>query len=227
MVNRHCKNLLLISSILVTGVSNANLNTISDGFYISGGFGKSIIKDIKKSSLPIVSTVNILMTESNNLSLSYQRGTNFRGAIGYKICDLRYEIEATHILARYKDLTMNHGENSLFTPLLSGKTRIISAMANFYYDFSQLSNYVVPYIGTGLGLAQVKNHIEFELMDGKDIGNITEHGFSYQAIGGLMLNMTKQISAFLDYRCFATTKLKALNEPFQNHSINFGLLYRF
>jgi opacity protein-like surface antigen len=234
MTVKFSKFFLLASLFLVEPlIADPSLDSISDGLYVSIGGGASKTTNIKNSALPITSTVTITATDPNELGLNYKNSINFRGAFGYKFGDVRAEIEASQIRSKYKNFTSGHGQYDLFSPLLSGYTRVISAMVNAYYDFNQLNNWVAPYVGAGVGFSKSKNHIELEqiFITGASApslkGNMTENKLGLQAIVGVTVNFTHQIAVMMDYRYFSTTKLKALDKKFQNQSINLGLMYRF
>ena len=225
MIVRHLIKVIASGTVFVACAAGAN--AIPEGAYIAGKLGLNMPMAIKNSSLPIVSTVNIEMTEPDNLGLNLKRGTQASIALGTRVCDFRFELEGAWMRSKYKDLNMNHGENDLFSPLLTGSTTVMAGLGNVYYDINFLGDCLVPYVGVGAGVARVKNHIEFELMEGQDTGNMANTAFAYHGTVGVSLRLTESVSATLDYRYFATAKVKALDKSFKSNLVNLGLVYRF
>lgn len=225
MIVKNLINAIASGGLLVACAASAD--SIPDGAYIAGKLGIQLPKSIKKSSLPIVSTVNIEMTEPNNLGLNLKRGKQVGVALGTKMSDFRFELEGLLMHTKYKGLTMNHGANDLFSPLLTGATTVISGLGNVYYDLNVLGDCLVPYVGIGAGVARVKNYIEFELMERQDKGNMANTGLAYHVTMGVSLHLTEEVSTTLDYRYFATSKVKALEKAFRSNLVNLGLVYRF
>ncbi len=217
----------ILSSGTLFVVCSAGADLMLEGAYISGRLGTNSPKSIQHSSLPIVSTVNIEMTEPDNLGLNLKKGMAYSLALGTKMCNFRFDLEGSWMRSKYKGLTMNHGENDLFSPLLTGSITLISGLGNSYYDFNVINDCIVPYVGIGIGFSKVKNHIEFALMEGQDKGKMANTVFAYQGTVGASIHLTDSVSAIFDYRYFSTAKLKALGKSFNSHLFNLGLIYQF
>ena len=225
MIVKNFLKIIALGALLVTCAAGAD--SIPEGAYVAGKLGISSPKSINNSSLPIVSTINIEMTEPDNLGLNLKRGMNYSIALGTQIYDFRFELEGLRMRSKYKDLTMNQGENNLFSPLLTGAITATSGLGNVYYDLNILNDCFVPYIGGGAGISRIKNHIEFELMEGQDKGNMLNTVFAYHGTVGISLYLTETVAATFDYRYFSTAKVKALEKSFNSHLFNLGLIYRF
>jgi opacity protein-like surface antigen len=202
-------------------------DAIPEGAYISGKLGAHSMRSIKNSNLPIVSTVTIEMTDPNSLGLRLKRGRQASLAIGTKVCDFRFEFEGLWMRSQYNDFNMYDGQYELFTPLLTGSTTVMSGLGNIYYDLNICGDFLVPYVGVGAGVARVKNHIEFELMEGQLKGNMSNTTLAYHGTAGVSLHLTESVSATLDYRYFATSKVKAFEKSLKSNLVNLGLVYRF
>jgi len=85
---------------------------------------------------------------------------------------------------------------------------LVNGYYDFYYDFP-----VVPYVGLGVGAAQLKR----EKLGG---GASDETAFAYQGIVGFGYDITDRIGATLDYRYFSTTE-----DDTASQSIVFGVRF--
>ncbi|MEE9452544.1 MAG: hypothetical protein V3V61_07305, partial [Gammaproteobacteria bacterium] len=85
------------------------------------------------------------------------------------------------------------------------------------------------YIGAGVGVAALENHLKFS---GEDVTNITPFEdnqtlLAVQGIAGLSVYLDSVTSVFFDYRYFTTTDVRALGGRFQTHTFNFGVNFLF
>lgn len=109
--------------------------------------------------------------------------------------------------------------------------RAYSLMANAWYDFNTGMGFT-PYIGGGIGLAQVQ--IDGNL-NGFKLHEKNDSTFAYQLGAGISVPISDGISASLDYRYFAANGAKLKLEPgfhggnvnadFDSHSIMVGLRF--
>jgi OmpA-OmpF porin, OOP family len=106
-----------------------------------------------------------------------------------------------------------------------------SLMANVWYDFHNLLPHgITPYIGGGLGLAEIQLSGNF---DGVKINEKNDTVFAWQLGAGVSAPITNSLTAFLDYRYFdaesAHLKLSPgyhggdINGDFKDHSVLIGL----
>lgn len=109
--------------------------------------------------------------------------------------------------------------------------RAYSLMANAWYDFNTDTGFT-PYIGGGIGLAQVQ--IDGSL-NGTNLHEKNDTTFAYQLGAGISVPISDSIKASLDYRYFAANGAKLKLEPgfhggnvnadFDSHSIMVGLRF--
>lgn len=104
----------------------------------------------------------------------------------------------------------------------SGDVDTASAMVNVLYDFDTGTRFT-PYVGAGIGAARTKV---------EDIGKKTV--FAYQGIVGASYAVTNELSAFADYRYFATEDVKGTSPggsdvkvENENHTGMIGVRYMF
>jgi opacity protein-like surface antigen len=87
-----------------------------------------------------------------------------------------------------------------------------SLMANVWYDFHDLGSSlgITPYVGAGIGLAQVQI--------GGSINNVkliekNDYTFAWQAGAGFSVPLSNNLNAFVDYRYFAADGAKLKLRP--------------
>lgn len=191
-------------------------------FYV-GVFG-GVVKMMDGKDTVTIAGVDVDFTKTNKTG--YDAGL----AAGYRfLCNFRAEIALSHILANADTLKGDGVKLSA-----SGETQVTPLMLNGYYDITQLSNVIVPYVGAGLGGAYVDENIKTAgVQDWK--GNDTV--FAYQGIVGVGFRITPQLTASVDYRYLATEEasfdvsgsggLATANDNIANHIVNAGLTYYF
>lgn len=164
----------------------------------------------------------------NSLETSFDTGYVFLGAGGYRFGNgFRAEGEFGYRRSSTDSTQINSGPefNS------DGSMSALSFMANGYYDFD-VGMKIKPYIGGGIGVARVSaNDIRInstQLVDDSDTV------FAYQAIGGLGYDLTQNLTAFVEYRYFATVdpSFNASNggnydSQFMSHNALLGVRYHF
>jgi opacity protein-like surface antigen len=154
---------------------------------------------------------------------NYNSGYTLGARLGYKSNPLRYEGEFSYISAQMKYFKVNN----IMPADKTGLTNVFAAMANVYYDFPGLTPSIEPYLGIGLGFANVNTHFET-----KDVGmyldiNKSNTQFAYQGTIGLMYNFAENFSLDAGYRYIRTTHIDTLGQSFQAHLITGGVTYRF
>ena len=154
---------------------------------------------------------------------NYNSGYTIGARLGYKSNPLRYEGEFSYINAQMKYFKINYAEPVNKT----GITNTFAAMANVYYDFPGLTPSIEPFLGIGLGFANVNTHFESYapgiLLD----VNKSNTQFAYQGTIGLSYNFAENFSLDAAYRYFRTTQIDNLGDSFQAHLITGGVTYRF
>lgn len=113
----------------------------------------------------------------------------------------------------------------------TGKSSTWALMANAYYDVN-LDMALTPYLGVGIGFADVNNTFAPSDVPVADAGGST---FAYQFIAGSSYDLGEEWSIFADYRYFATSKVETelsllpgyLDVENENHTFNIGFRYKF
>lgn len=102
----------------------------------------------------------------------------------------------------------------------------LDIMANVYYDFN-LDSFFRPYVGAGVGVADVKLDIDTE-------GDDSDWAFAYQFIGGFSVPFPNtSIALFADYRYLATADLSMHfdrdreHDDYRSHTVLGGIRYNF
>lgn len=119
----------------------------------------------------------------------------------------------------------------------NGRTNLYVGMINAYYDFvsSDPESYLVPYVGIGLGYAQVENRITFNAFE-QEIGpriDLSTSGFAGQIILGFSYFLDDFTTANLDYRFLTTNNLSNENvlysydRRFEYQTLNFSMNFAF
>ncbi|MGL9733195.1 MAG: P44/Msp2 family outer membrane protein [Wolbachia sp.] len=112
------------------------------------------------------------------------------GSFGYKMDDIRIDIEAL-----YSQLNSNKDTVNPFADNLS----VISGLVNVYYDVEIEDMPITPYVGIGVGTAYLSNPLKNFVGDKK-------HGFSfaYQAKAGVSYDVTPEIKLYAGARYFGS-----------------------
>lgn len=161
-------------------------------------------------------TVEPVGFQPNEISLD--DGTVFGGGIGTVWHDFRFELE---IGTRSNDVENLVG--------LIWDFSATSFMINGYYDIN-IGLPVKPFLGVGVGIAQVKSFANDGINSAKDSDTVP----AYQFMGGAVIDLSKSLSLFGTYRYFSTTDA-TLNEvfvvpfdtDFVSQEILTGILFRF
>lgn len=161
--------------------------------------------------------------------LSLDDGKAFGGGIGTQWYDFRFEGE---IGTRSNDVPAEE-----LGPLSEWDFSALSFMLNGYYDID-VGLPVKPYVGVGIGFAQVKSSatgptLGGAIVTGKDNNTVP----AYQFMGGVIIDVSDAISFFGTYRYFETTDatinevflppLNSFEMDFTSEEILAGIFFRF
>jgi opacity protein-like surface antigen len=116
------------------------------------------------------------------------------GAFGYKMDDIRVDIEAL-----YSQLSKDTLETAPI-PAIANNLTAFSGLVNVYYDVAIEDMPITPYIGIGVGAAYIKNPLATKVTNDKDSG----FGFAYQAKAGVNYDVTPEIKLFAGARYFGS-----------------------
>jgi opacity protein-like surface antigen len=117
------------------------------------------------------------------------------GAFGYKMDDIRVDIEAL-----YSQLSKNTETGITTDPGVADNLSVMSGLVNVYYDVAIEDMPITPYVGVGVGAAYIKNPLATKITGDKDSG----FGFAYQAKAGVSYDVTPEIKFFAGARYFGS-----------------------
>lgn len=176
-------------------------------FYVSGFGGLTLLSD-----------ADLYQSGVGTDDYTYDAGAGFGASVGYRWpFGLRTEFELSY---RINDVDTINGFS------VSGvDTSALAFMVNGWYDFDLGSGFL-PYVGGGLGVAQVE--LDFFGIEYDDTV------FAWQLGGGLGYQIMPGIVLFTDYRWLATadavlveTTPSDIKLEYSSHSIMFGVRAHF
>lgn len=190
--------LLGTTAITSTSISVAAQSREDGGYYVSGFAGLAFQSG---------NTNTPLNGPAGNLELDYDSGYSIGGSVGYKLpasslfSSFRLELEASY---REGDI-----EETDFSDR-DGDTSSFGVLANVLYDFDSIaSDFFVPYIGVGAGLAGVESDAFVDLPDTaglfvtQQFGGSTRTQFVYQGIIGATFPISESFDLFIDGRYYS------------------------
>jgi len=125
--------------------------------------------------------------------------------------------EFSNNLRAEAEVAYAQGDNKGAVP---GKTSAVGGFVNGYYDFNRAGAWQ-PFVGAGIGLAQVKSR-------GDD-----DTGFAYQLKAGIAHPFNEQMTGEIAYRYLGVTNVKAGAGPtrfdgdYHTNAVTAGLRYKF
>ncbi|OGQ94572.1 MAG: hypothetical protein A2521_05235 [Deltaproteobacteria bacterium RIFOXYD12_FULL_57_12] len=198
------KNIVILGGCVLL-LSCATAAYCADGPYVSANIGWAMANDS-----------DISYTDpSDNGAIEYDTGLALSGAVGYATGNLRIEGEVGYQKNDYDKWSDPGGSWDA-----SGDMRVLSFLANGYYDFVNASA-VTPYLSAGLGFADVEFNNPGHSAD--------DTVFAYQVGAGVGFAVSKQVTIDLKYRFFATAdpKFDDAEAECASHNIMLGLRYSF
>lgn len=217
------KKIFLLSSLLLFSEQAVAQDAHRAGFYlgINGGL-----------TFPTNSKGHIFDGHAQT-SLRFDRGLTAGFMAGYDFGRFfRAEFEFNYKKADMDTFSVTYSPKT-YNYQQSGEVRLFSYMANAYLQYP-LTNHVVPYIGVGVGLADVKMDKPCALH--KCHGTTGDRMLAYQGIVGVGVNITENITISADYRYFTTRAARfetnVLFEPtmktrLSSHNVMIGIRYKF
>jgi len=195
------RSTLLAATILALPVVASAQNAPIAGVYLGGAVGANFSQQQNQ-------TITDGLGSASG-KFSYNPGFAGKLAVGYGFGNgFRAELEGSY---RYNSLS---GTNAL--PLIgqgnaNGNNQKFAGMVNGLYDFNNLSRYVVPYVGVGVGYGAERlqgvhvytNNIGAGVNNGSlNYGNATKSQFAVQAILGAAFPITPALSLTAEYNFF-------------------------
>ncbi len=158
-----------------------------------------------------------------NLTADFNNGWGLAGAVGYKYrSGLRVEGEIS-----FRD---NEADRVGSSTTNNGDVHSFGFMGNVLYDFGD--GMIVPYIGAGIGFANVS----FDAITpvGGSVVDDNDTVLAYQGIAGLAVPLNDLVAISLDYRYFATMDPDfttdsgtSVEGEYANHTFMVGLRFSF
>jgi opacity protein-like surface antigen len=145
-----------------------------------------------------------------NARLRYEDvGFDAGAAFGYRSGPFRYEVEYLFIRTTHDTLAgVNNG----------GETDFHGGFFNMFYTFNNVSDYMAPYIGAGIGVGHVTTTKIPAVSD--------DTVFAYQAGAGVTFSVDNDFDLDLGYRYVgASEPTSVFNNRYQSHTVNLGITY--
>lgn len=158
-----------------------------------------------------------------NAKISYSPGFSVSGTGGYAFGNgLRLEGELA-----YRQAAMDQIMVSGLSGKINSDLQSIGMMANAYYDFRNASA-VTPYIGAGLGFANVT--VGDGAINGIKVWNKADDTvFAYQVAAGVGFEINNALTFDVGYRYYATpdAKFELAKADFSSHNLMLGIRFKF
>lgn len=249
---------ILLAFACLTGVlsipAGAEPKSAHNGLYIEGAGGVNWLDDTDgfyrlRADHPIPALRNMEFPSTT----SHETGWGIAGRLGYAWASgLRVDGEITYRRNDVDKSTFLASDGVTFFNLTdenpSGHVRSYTLMANAYYDFRN-STGITPYIGGGIGAANVggtytSSVSPFTLR--ADTIDDSDWGFAAQAIGGVSIALSHNLSLIADYRYLKAFDISTFQVQadapaipdqaaaslggrgdYENHTVMVGLRYSF
>jgi OOP family OmpA-OmpF porin len=206
----------IFAAILVFVFFSTSAHAADEGLYFSGNVGLSILSDAD-----FVQGATLAETD-------YDPGFNVGGAIGYDFGFARAEAEVAY--------HNNHLEKA--TPVgaptvlgADGTVSAISFLMNGYYDLHLDNSPLVPYLGVGIGFANVDFDISVPGFPNLDDSKVV---FAYQVMAGTGYKINPTTTLAAGYRYFSTGDIEgvdvfgnAFKSDYEAHEFTFGVRVAF
>ncbi|RPI52436.1 MAG: porin family protein [Deltaproteobacteria bacterium] len=194
--------LILLAMALVLGVGTSIACAQGPGMYFSGNLGAVWVDDS-----------DVTWFDGIRDEAEFDTGLGMTGAIGYNLGNgLRTEFEMGF---RFNDVDRQFPEG------IGGDVSSFSAMGNAFFDFMP-GNQVSPFIGAGIGIANVEFDVDFW---GEDDDTV----FAYQFMAGVSYAVSYNMNIDLQYRYFATEdpNFDFFEAEYNTHSMMGGVRINF
>jgi OOP family OmpA-OmpF porin len=185
------RNALLSATLLALPVA-ASAQPIT-GLYLDAGAGVNVMlgENVQFARSPFAgnSKLDTHFGPAGQLSLGYGFGNG-----------LRAEIEG--------DVMQNSPNSFGGAHSVAGQELKYGGMANVLYDFVDLTPYVTPYLGVGVGYQEQQFHNLRLVAPGGAVlqtGTSSQGSFAYQGIAGVALPVSPALAFTLDYRFMGLT----------------------
>lgn len=214
----------ILTAILALVFITTSAHAADKGMYFSGNFGFSELSDSNASIPGIV-----------DAQVSFDLGFRVGGALGYDFGAYRVEGEIAYRLNDTDAGTViGLGPGPIF-----GEVSATSFMANGYYDFYLANSPWVPYLGLGVGFANIDADITAPTLSSLALIDDSAIVFAWQIMAGFGYNISSTTTLTADYRYFVTADpefspgpafvpgFSDIQTEYGNHSFNFGARFAF
>lgn len=213
------KNKILVVVICIF-IFLLSANVFAEGPYISANVGVSWLDDAELTGSDL--GINL---ESD---MEFDTGFLLGAALGYDFGQLRIEGEMGyrfHDIDEWKDVTVNGTNFGDFNG--DGDVATLSLLVNGYVDFAPPNYPVTPYIGGGIGFANIDMN-DLELED-DFIGDEDDTVFAYQLAAGVAFAVNPYMTLDLGYRYFATSdpEFDEIEAEYDSHNISLAVRFSF
>ena len=203
---------LIVMAVFVLVFITTSTHAADKGMYVSGNLGLSIASDSDIS----VSGVDVA-------EISFDPGLVIGGALGYDYGNIRAEGEIAYHFWDMDEITF--GPLFLGCPCtgpIDGDASALSFMLNGYYDFPVANSSLAPYLGGGIGVANIT-------VDFAGFGDDSDVVFAYQFMAGIGFEINPSTTLTVGYRYFATTDpdFDGVEATVDSHDFSLGARFMF
>jgi len=215
----------ILTAIFALVFITTSAHAADKGMYVSGNVGLSLVPELDQNivGFPTFASVNL------------DPGFIIGGALGYNLGDFRFEGEISYRTNDTDDGT------TVFLPStapVDGDISALSFMVNGFYDFHSPNFPLVPYLGVGLGIANIDADITIPSLSPLAVVDDSATVAAFQLMVGLGYNINPTTTLTFDYRYFVTEDpefscgpalvcVADLQSDYSNHSFNFGARFMF
>jgi opacity protein-like surface antigen len=195
--------LLATAAFAVSGINGAYASSPYKGPFYLSVFGGLTEQD--DTEFDYAAGATITTTNESGYAAGAALGYNV-GQVG-PISGIRTELEISYRKNDVEDHSLNGGA-ALAGP--TGETEATAFMLNGYHDFLLGSSFV-PYVGAGIGFANVKFK-DFGVTAIPDVLDDDQNVFAYQAMAGVRYSLTQALALGIEYRYFATNDVDVTSQ---------------
>jgi opacity protein-like surface antigen len=188
------RNGIFVLCVVLAASSAAHAQTQDKNLYIEGRGGGTLVPDLEGSQLGV------------NFETELDIGWGVEGALGYNFPDNNFRAEAAfgYRQAAIDDLTFSGGSVSSLGGKLDGDISAFTGMLNGYYDVD-LGGRVTPYIGAGIGFANVTFDLDVSVPAlVLTVVDDSDFVFAYQALAGIAWHFAKNTALTIGYSYLGT-----------------------
>ncbi|UJQ21089.1 P44/Msp2 family outer membrane protein [Wolbachia endosymbiont of Delia radicum] len=147
--------------------------------------------------LPLFTKVDGMTYKKDNSDYSPLKASFIAGggAFGYKMDDIRVDVEGVYSYLNKNDVT-----DAKFTPdTIADSLTAISGLVNVYYDIAIEDMPITPYIGVGVGAAYISTPLATAVSSQND-----KFAFAGQARAGVSYDVTPEVKLYAGARYFGS-----------------------